>query len=78
MKPEFNGLRTMVLAGSVLALAAVLGAQTTDTSSAQAGSTTASAPTSQPAPGTTPVGGDIPATTDAKQPPASYSDSQGQ
>ena len=73
MKPEFKGLRTMVLAGSVLAVAAVLTAQTTDTNSAQAGSTTTSTPASQPAPGTTPVGGDIPATTTAKQPPASTS-----
>lgn len=67
MKPEFKGLRTMVLAGLVLTIAALSGAQTADTSSSQAGSTTATAPASQPAPGTTPVGGDIPATTTDKQ-----------
>ncbi len=65
MKPEFNGLRTVVLAGLVLALAAALGAQSTSTSTAPA-----SAPTAQPAPGTTPVGGDIPATPPATQPSA--------
>ena len=63
MKPEFIGLRTVVLAGLVLALATALGAQSTSTSSAPA-----SAPTAQPAPGTTPVGGDIPATPSATQP----------
>ena len=63
MKPEFNGLRTVVLAGIVLALATALGAQSTSTSTAPA-----SAPTAQPAPGTTPVGGDIPATPSATQP----------
>jgi predicted Zn-dependent protease len=63
MKPEFNGLRTVVLAGLVLALATALGAQSTSTSTAPA-----SAPTAQPAPGTTPVGGDIPATPSATQP----------
>src|SRR5665213_3557457 len=65
MKPEFNGLRTVVLAGIVLALATALGAQSTSTSSAPA-----SAPTAQPAPGTTPVGGDIPATPSTAQPPS--------
>jgi predicted Zn-dependent protease len=65
MKPEFNGLRTVVLAGIVLALATALGAQSTSTSSAPA-----SAPTAQPAPGTTPVGGDIPATPSIAQPPS--------
>jgi predicted Zn-dependent protease len=65
MKPEINGLRTVVLAGLVLALATALGAQSTSTSTAPA-----SAPTAQPAPGTTPVGGDIPATPPATQPSA--------
>lgn len=65
MKPEFNGLRTVVLAGIVLALTTALGAQSTSTSSAPA-----SAPTAQPAPGTTPVGGDIPATPSTAQPPS--------
>src|SRR5665213_1001242 len=65
MKPEFNGLRTVGLAGIVLALATALGAQSTSTSSAPA-----SAPTAQPAPGTTPVGGDIPATPSTAQPPS--------
>src|ERR1035437_2536608 len=63
MKPEFIGLRTVVLAGLVLALATALGAQPTSTTRPPA-----SAPTAQPAPGTTPVGGDIPATPSATQP----------
>jgi predicted Zn-dependent protease len=62
-----------MLAGLVLALAAVLGAQTTDSNSPQTGSTTASAPTAQPAPGTTSVGGDVPATPAAKQPASTTS-----
>jgi predicted Zn-dependent protease len=73
MKPEFKGIRTTMLAGLVLALAAVLGAQTTDSNSPQTGSTTASAPTAQPAPGTTSVGGDVPATPAAKQPASTTS-----
>src|SRR5450631_4465453 len=65
MKPKFNGLRTVVLAGSVLALAVAMGAQSTSTTTAPS-----NAPTAQPAPGTTPVGGDIPATPPATQPSA--------
>jgi predicted Zn-dependent protease len=68
MKPEFKGVRATMLAGLVLALATVLGAQATDTNSPQTGSTTASTPTTQPAPGTTSVGGDVPATPSAKEP----------
>ncbi|HEV2486462.1 MAG TPA: M48 family metallopeptidase [Terracidiphilus sp.] len=63
MKPEFNRLRTVVLAGLVLALATVLGAQSTSSTAAPA-----SAPTAGPAPGTTPVGGDIPAASSTTQP----------
>jgi tetrahydromethanopterin S-methyltransferase subunit G len=68
MKPEFNGLRTLVLAGLVLALATALGAQTTGSTSGQSSTATASAPAAQPAPGTTPVGGDTPSTTTTKSP----------
>jgi hypothetical protein len=75
MKPEFNDLRLMVLAGLVLALATSLGAQATgsDTASANTGSpntASTSGPTAQPAPGTAPVGGDIPAAPNTKQPSA--------
>jgi tetrahydromethanopterin S-methyltransferase subunit G len=77
MKPEFNGMRTVVLAGLVLALATALGAQTTGSATAQDKTTSASAPTAQPAPGTTPVGGDIPASTtttpSSAQPPSGTS-----
>jgi predicted Zn-dependent protease len=65
MKPEFNGLRTVVLAALVLALATALGAQSTSSTTAPA-----SASTAQPAPGTTPVGGDIPAAPSASRPSA--------
>jgi Peptidase family M48 len=74
MKPEFNSLRTILLAGLVLAMATALGAQSTSSTSAPA-----STPTAQPAPGTTPVGGDSPApsatSTDTKQPSAQQSTS---
>jgi len=58
MKPEFNGSRAMLLAGLVLATAAVLSAQSTGSSSS---TPPAGAPQAQPAPGTTPVGSDSPA-----------------
>jgi predicted Zn-dependent protease len=56
MKAEFRGLRAVALAGLTLVLATGVWAQS-------AGSTPpASSPTAQPAPGTTPVGGDTAAT----------------
>ena len=76
MKPEFNGLRILVLAGLVPALATALGAQATGSGSdpaantASANTAPSSAPASQPAPGTTPVGGDTPTPTNTKQPTA--------
>jgi tetrahydromethanopterin S-methyltransferase subunit G len=71
MKPEFNGFRSVVLAGVVLALGTALGAQTASSDPGQAGAPTASAPSAQPAPGTAPVSGDIPApATSSKQPSA--------
>ncbi len=70
MKPEFNGMRSVVLAGLVLALATALGAQAPGSNSGSASAPTASAPTAQPAPGSTPVGGDIPAPSNTKQPSA--------
>ena len=68
MKPEFNGLRTLLLAGLVLALASALGAQTTGSTSGQSSTPTASAPTAQPAQGTAPAGGDTPSATTTKSP----------
>lgn len=65
MKPEVKGLRFVVLAAFVLALATALGAQTTSSNPAST-----SAPAAQPAPGTTPIGGDIPAPANTKQPSA--------
>jgi hypothetical protein len=70
MKPEINSLRSMVLAGLVLALATALAAQSAGSDTGQTTTPPASAPSAQPAPGTTPVGGDIPATTDKKPPEA--------
>ena len=70
MKPEFNGIRSVVLAVAVLALATALGAQATGSDSGSATTPAASAPTAQPAPGTTPVGGDIPGAPNTKQPSA--------
>jgi predicted Zn-dependent protease len=70
MKPEFNGLRSVLLAGAVLALATALGAQATGSDSGSANAPAVGAPTAQPAPGTTPVGGDIPAAPSTKQPSA--------
>jgi beta-barrel assembly-enhancing protease len=66
MKRDICGLRLALLAATVLAFAAATGAQST--SSQQAPSDT---PTAQTAPGTTPVGGDIPAPADTKQPTSS-------
>jgi len=63
MKPEFKGSRSVVLAGVLLSVVTALGAQTAGTSSGSA-----STPTAQPAPGTAPVGGDVPAPPDTKQP----------
>jgi hypothetical protein len=63
MKPGFNGFRTVVLGGMVLALATALGAQTSGTDPAATDT-----PSATPAPGTTPVGGDTSAPTDTKQP----------
>jgi len=69
MKPEFNGLRSVVLAALVLALGTALGAQSPSSDPNQANAPSANAPTAQPAPGTTPVGGDVPVpTTSSKQP----------
>ena len=65
MKADSKGLRTGMLAGLVLALAAGLYAQSTGTSSTGTASASSNTPAAQPAPkaapGTTPVGGDIPA-----------------
>ena len=62
MKAECKNLRLALLAGLALALAAGVGAQSTATAQ-----TPASTPTAQPAPGTTPVGGDSAAPATAKQ-----------
>ncbi len=62
MKTSWNGLRTMALGALALALTAGLGAQ------APAASTPpSSTPAAQPAPGTTPVGGDTAQADTAKQ-----------
>ncbi len=73
MKPGNNGIRTAVLAGLALALATALAAQSSGTSTAGPNATgtdttAANTPSAQPAPGTTPVGGDVPAPTATKQP----------
>ena len=66
MKPELKGMRTVLLAAFVLALATALGAQSSGTST-----DSNNTPAAQPAPGTTPVGGDTPAPpADTKQPSA--------
>jgi len=70
MKPEFNGIRSVVLAVALLALATALGAQSTGSDSGSATAPAASAPTAQPVPGATPVGADIPAAPNTKQPSA--------
>jgi hypothetical protein len=57
MSSTFNGLRTGVLAAAVLGLASGLSAQSTNSTSPAS-----TAPAAQPAPGTTPVGGDTSAT----------------
>jgi hypothetical protein len=65
MKTAWNGLRAMSLAALALALAGNLGAQAAGSSSPQSGT-----PAAQPAPGTTPVGGDAAQTDAAKTPGA--------
>jgi predicted Zn-dependent protease len=66
MRADFKGSRAVALAGLSLALATGLWAQSTPTSTTPA--STSTPPTAQPAPGTTPVGGDTPSTTTKKQP----------
>jgi len=61
MSAAFKGSKAVTLAA--LALATVLWAQSTPSTTPPA-----STPTAQPAPGTTPVGGDTPAPTSTKQP----------
>jgi len=63
MGAGLKGFKAMTLAGLALALATALWAQSTPSSTPPA-----STPTAQPAPGTTPVGGDTPAATPTKQP----------
>ncbi len=63
MKSGCKGLRLALLAGLALALAAGAVAQSTGTAKAPA-----STPTAQPAPGTTPVGGDIAAPAQQNEP----------
>ena len=73
MNRTFSGLRTGVLAASVIGLVTGLGAQSTPSSPA---STTP--PAAQPAPGTTPVNGDTPAsTTPQANPPAQTAPAAG-
>ncbi|HMD75907.1 MAG TPA: M48 family metalloprotease [Terracidiphilus sp.] len=64
MRADCKGLRAATLAGLALALATGVWAQQSTPSSTPPAST----PTAQPAPGTTPVGGDTPSTTTTKQP----------
>ena len=66
MRADFKGSRAVALAGLSLALATGLWAQSTPTSTTPA--STSTPPTAQPAPGTTPVGGDTPSTAPTKQP----------
>jgi predicted Zn-dependent protease len=63
MGAGFRVSRTITLAGLALALAAVLWAQSTPSNTPPANT-----PSAQPAPGTTPVGGDTPATPPDKKP----------
>jgi predicted Zn-dependent protease len=65
MRATFREFKAMALVGLALALAATVWAQ-----SSPSNTPTASTPTAQPAPGTSPVGGDTPATApDAKPAP---------
>src|ERR1019366_2585180 len=64
MRSGFKGSNAMTLAGLALMLASMAWAQSTP-SATPASTPPADTPTAQPAPGTTPVGGDTPA---AKQP----------
>jgi predicted Zn-dependent protease len=63
MGAGFRVSRTITLAGLALAMAAVLWAQSTPSNTPPANT-----PSAQPAPGTTPVGGDTPATPPDKKP----------
>ena len=63
MSAGLKGFKAVTLAGLALALATALWAQSTPSSTPPA-----STPSAQPAPGTTPVGGDTPAATPTKQP----------
>ena len=67
MRAACNGCRSGWLAAMALAVATTLWAQTTPQSSPSS-TPTASAPTAQPAHGTTPVAGDTPASTPSKPP----------
>ena len=69
MKQEFNGLRTVLLGAFALALAASLGAQSTNSTTAPADSSQ----TAQPAPGTAPVTGDA-----TPPPPSATADKKDQ
>src|ERR1035441_1745839 len=64
MRSVFKGSNAVKIAGLALVLASTAWAQSTPSSTTPAADT----PTAQPAPGTTPVGGDTPAKPDAKQP----------
>ncbi len=63
MRAGLNGLRGALLAGLVLTLAAGVGAQSTGTAKAPSNT-----PAAQPAPGTTPVGGDVAAPAKQNEP----------
>ena len=63
MGAGFKVCKAVMLSGLALVLATALWAQSTPSSTPPA-----STPTAQPAPGTTPVGGDTPASTPTKQP----------
>ena len=64
MRSVFKGFNAVKIAGLALVLASTAWAQSTPSSTTPP----ADSPTAQPAPGTTPVSGDIPAKPDAKQP----------
>ena len=66
MKAELSGIRLATLAAMVLAMATATGAQQPTGTNPTPANTPASTPSAQPAPGTTPVGGDAPAATTAK------------